>query len=114
MNDIYEDNSKFVIGERYFRYLYFDDDLVYPAIETVVFLGGADDLKDKFKTEEGHIYFQDAESFARCGILNERKLPTGEASVYVTCVEKEGSEYDYLSLDGLILALQELRAKRRG
>jgi hypothetical protein len=51
-----------------------------------VYLGNAFELKDKFPTKDGYLYFQDAESYVNHGFLNSQghKLDEGEIVVMQT------------------------------
>jgi hypothetical protein len=64
----------------YFKVAYYDYDLRYPKVETVVYLGNASELKDSLPTKEACLYFQDAESYVNHGFLNSQghKLDEGE------------------------------------
>lgn len=75
--------ATFVPKKCYFQLSYYDYDFLYPKVDTVVYLGNASELKNKLPTEEGYLYFQDAESYANHGFLNSKghKLAEGEMVV---------------------------------
>ncbi|WP_367154869.1 hypothetical protein [Methylomonas sp. HYX-M1] len=81
--DTVSNTTTYVSRKCYFQLSYFDYDFLYPKVDTVVYLGNAYELKDKLPTEEGYLYFQDAESYANHGFLNSKghKLDEGEMVV---------------------------------
>ncbi|CAG7856530.1 hypothetical protein MCAMS1_01052 [biofilm metagenome] len=96
------DANNYIPNKCYFKVAYYDYDLRYPKVETVIYLGNAFELKDRLPTQEAYLYFQDAESFSNHGFLNSQghKLDEGEMGIF-QFTEANAKKFVY-DIDGMI------------
>lgn len=91
-------------GEVYYRLTFADLDLLYPKVETFVFVGK--NLSDE--DTEDNWYFQFADGFAKSGSILESK--GGDRKVSLV---KRRELPDMLDLAGLIKELENATKRRR-
>jgi hypothetical protein len=97
-------SAEFREGEVYYRLTFSDAGLLYPKVETFVFVGK--NLSDE--DAEDTWYFQFADSYGRVGSIVENK--GGDRR---TSLATNRDLVDMLDLDGLMVELR-IAAKRRG
>jgi hypothetical protein len=107
MNDI-----NLVRGQPYFLLVYHDEDMRFPEITSLVYLGKDVELEDGVTDRWS---FQDAESYALHGDFRIAETPDAEIKVYDL---KDDSLREVLSGEGLVAALQQwladqLRARNK-
>jgi len=98
-------DSKYSVGELYFRLTYPDAGMRYPKIETFVFVGknlGSEDTEDTW-------YFQFADSYAKHGSILE--TTGGDRRVSRATRRDLG---DMLDQEGLARELHLAAARRKG
>ena len=102
MDDV---EKSYIVGEIYFRLSYYDEHLIYPEIETVVYLGEGAELKEELNGKTGFLYFQDAESFAKLGSLNCLSSKQNRDEIVVRATEKRDAKLMIFDIEGLISEL---------
>ena len=94
---------KFIKGEVYYRMTFPDKDLLYPIIESFVFIGinlSEEDIEDSW-------YFQFAHGYGKYGSVIDTNL--GDRKVLVL---KEEQLEDMLNTESLVIALQSAKWRR--
>lgn len=94
--------TPYIVGKCYFKLTYFDYEFIYPRIDTIVYLGNALELKDKFPTKDGYLYFQDAESYVNHGFLNSHGHKLDEGEVVVMQTNEVEAKKTIFDINGLI------------
>jgi len=97
--------TTYVPRKCYFQLSYFDYDFLYPKVDTVVYLGNASELKNKLPTEEGYLYFQDAESYANHGFLNSKGHKLDEGEMVVMQKSEVIAKKTIFDIDGIVQKL---------
>lgn len=95
---------KFTEGEVYFRVTYPDKHMLYPLVESFVFIGkdlSPEDPRDSW-------YFQFAESYGEHGSV----LETSKGDRKVCCLSEEDAQQDMLDGNGLSLELKAAEKRR--
>lgn len=93
----------FKLGEVYFRVTYPDRDLLYPGIESFVYIGK--NLSDEDVDET--LYFQFSSNYGRKGIASQ----TGTSEDLMICVTSQDA-LDMLELKSLITELESAASRR--
>lgn len=93
----------------YFWLAYYDTNYEYPSIETYIYLGDAIELNEKFPTTEGHLYFQDAESYVYNNSSNSKGHKQEPGRIWEIS-ENEANE-KLLDFGGLILELEKCKIR---
>jgi len=93
----------FTKGDVYYRITYPNIDMLYPSIETFVFIGM--NLSDE--DEEDTWYFQFARSYAKSGSV----LESSQGDRAVVCATNKDKE-DMLDLSGLMSELKAASVRR--
>lgn len=94
----------FTKGEVYFRLTYPDKHMLYPIVESFVFVG------TNLSPEDPHDswYFQFAESYGEHGSI----LDTTEGDRRVCCLSEDEAQQDMLDLGGLSRELKAAEKRR--
>ena len=96
--------KRFVVGQPYFLFGYYDDRSTIPKIDTFVYIGQELDVFGESDGGRNWYCFQDPESVARIGLYSPSEAIDDTEHVVVTSFSREDSE-DLKDLGGLIEVL---------
>lgn len=99
------------IGEVYYRATYPDVGLLYPLIESFVYLGknlAEDDVAEPEGSDDIH-YFQPARNYATCGPV----VSSSEYLPRVVCLPRKELDDDMFDMDELIREIGEAAERRK-